>query len=191
MVKFFQDAWKGLVSLVSGDKFRRMRQRREEMERRGIAPPPGKRIEDMSASEIWKPGVGGLLGLATGDIAGKTERGRTMRQIGEKIGEHGINILRRLPGSQIEKAEQVYDLWRDPAKGLMQIAADQATSRLRNRAGVPSMAEGGRVARSGRVRVHKGELVVKKKAVKPLITLLKKSGVALPLSAIRAKAKKK
>jgi hypothetical protein len=56
--------------------------------------------------------------------------------------------------------------------------------------GIPSMAKGGRVGRSGKVRVHKGELVVKKQAVKPLITLLRKSGVALPLSAIRAKAKK-
>ena len=59
------------------------------------------------------------------------------------------------------------------------------------RQSLPSAACGGRVARGGRVRVHKAELVVRKGAAPRLIKLMKRSGVALPLSAIRAKAKSK
>lgn len=58
------------------------------------------------------------------------------------------------------------------------------------RGAMPSAARGGRVARGGKVRVHKNELVVRKAAAPRLIKLLKRTGVALPLSAIKAKSKK-
>lgn len=56
------------------------------------------------------------------------------------------------------------------------------------RSAIPSAAKGG-ISKGGLTRVHNKELIVSRKTVKPLIKLMKKSGVALPLNAIRAKTK--
>jgi hypothetical protein len=195
-MSFFRDAWNGLTSLVTGKKFKRVQQRREEMQRRGIQPA-GPDVSQMKARDFWQSGIGNMMALASGDLARKTRRGRTMGAIGEGIGKYGIEALRRIPGSQIERAENVFDVMRGGPTEIMRIAAENAGSAVGNRLAAAAMsvlgsaACGGRVSKSGMYRVHKGEVVVKKRGVRPLIKLIKQKGVALPLSAIKVKAGRK
>ena len=64
--------------------------------------------------------------------------------------------------------------------------ASRALPSLAAGANLPSAAKGGISSRKQIVRVHRGEKIVAKKAVGPLIKLMKKRGVGLPLNRIRA-----
>jgi hypothetical protein len=87
------------------------------------------------------------------------------------------------------------------ARGLVDVAVGHGLGKLTNSSflgflgghgssRLGSAAKGGIKRGTGLARVHNKELVVPKKSVVPLIKLMKKKGVALPISAIRAKTSK-
>jgi hypothetical protein len=135
---------------------------------------------------VFRPIVSGLT--AAGDVA--AEVAPYLGTVG-KVAGAAYRVFAP-PGSKHYKPT-----WREkfasiPKEAIGMVGLPKSLGGLKVdtlRAAMPSAARGGRVVRTGNVRVHKSELIVRKAAAPRLIKLLKRTGVALPLSAIRAKSK--
>lgn len=176
---FFKDAWEGFKSIITGGKGARK-----------IA----RYVQSRSDADLWREGLSNTMALATGDIAGKSDRGRAMQDVGSAIADYAVAPMRTLEtlGFKSGGLNTATDLVRGAADlmgpedgGQQEGDQDEEEPSAPAEEGAAandeedtSMARGGRVKRTGRVRVHDKELIISARKRKRVLQSMRKNNLS-------------